>query len=141
MVNGKLQKVLKLTEKIGIPRDVNIESPLVSLSLRHFKYDLNSTTAPLIWDITSENQNKTIKVKITIDKRAMDEDTEIEEYVLKSIKNNESFSDLVHALQQFEPHNKRIKNLYNVATWKKTETNNQLIYSKTINFGEYEDNE
>ena len=140
-MNGKLQKVLKLTEKIGIPRDVNIESPLVSLSLRHFKYDLNSTTAPLIWDITSENQNKTIKVKITIDKRAMDEDTEIEEYVLKSIKNNESFSDLVHALQQFQPHNKRIKNLYNVATWKKTETTNQVIYSKTINFGEYEDNE
>lgn len=140
-MKGKLQKVLELTEKVGIPRDVNIESPLVSLSLRHFKYDLNSTTAPLIWDITSENQNKTIKIKITIDKRAMDEDTEIEEYVLNSIKHNDSFAELARALQQFEPHNKRIKNIYNIATWKRTETTNQVIYSKTINFGEYEDNE
>ena len=138
-MSGRLEKILNLTERVGIPRDVNIESPLVSLSLRHFKYDLNATTAPLIWDIEVKNQNKIIKISITIDKRAMDEDTEIEEYIVSVLKGNKDFSDLVQALQQFEPHNRGIKNLYNMTSWRKRETTNQVIYSKRINFGENEE--
>lgn len=138
---GRLDKILNLIERVSIPKDVNIESPLVSLSLRHFKYDLNSTTAPLIWDIEAENQNKTIKITIKVDKRAMEEDAEIEEYVLKSIKDNKSFSELVHALQNFEPSNKGIKSLYNMSSWKRKETTNQVTYSKTIDFGARKDNE
>lgn len=139
-MRDNFKKIINLLERVIIPKDANIESPLVSLSLRHFKYNLNSTTSPLMWDIQSENSNKVIVITVKVDKRAMEEDIEIEEYLLNTLKNNKSFSDLVHALQQFEPRNSEVKNLYNLKTWKRTETTNQVVYSKTINFGELENN-
>ena len=134
MEKGKLQKIIALVEKVELPKNIDISSPLVSLSLRHFKYDLNSTTAPLLWDIEANNENKTVKITIKIDKRAMEEDAEIKEYVLKSIKDNKNFSELVHALQQFEPNNAQVKNLYNLSTWEKKESTNQVIYTNTIKY-------
>lgn len=132
-MKGSFDNVLKLIEKLT-PRDIDIESPLVSLSLRHYKLELNKST-PFVWDIQPKNNNETIKITITIDKQALNDKTEIEELMLQTLKSNDTFKEMVRAFNSFKSSNE-IKSLYDLESWTKKETTNYIKYIKTIHFGE-----
>ena len=133
-MKDSFDKILKLVEKLT-PKDINIESPLVSLSLRHYKLELNKST-PFVWDIYPKDNNETIKIIVTIDKQALSDDTEIEELMLKTLKSNDTFEEMVRAFNSFETNNKRVNNLYDLESWTRKETTNYIKYIKTIRFGE-----
>lgn len=129
-----INKIKTLLEKIKVD-DIDIESNIISLPLRHYKYELNKST-PFVWAIDSNNEKKYIKISITVDKNAVEKDKDIESIVLNSIKYNDTFKELVDTLEDLQPDNSHIKDLYNMEKYKRRENKDTVVYTKNIKFGE-----
>lgn len=126
-------RIKKLIESLDI-KDIDLESDFIELPLRHHRYELKRTT-PFEWELITNDTNDTLTVRIIVDKQALGEDKDIEELVLSELKNNQAFKDFVDDIRSFEPHNKRVINLYKLSTWKEKDSSNLKTYTKVIRFG------
>ena len=82
-----INKIVELLEKLDV-EDIDLESDFMEIPLKHHRYELNRTT-PFVWYLDPNDEKKTIKIKLVVDKNAIAEDKDINTIVLDTIKNNE----------------------------------------------------
>lgn len=128
-----IDNIKLILERLRV-NDINLESDFVEIPLKHHRYELNKTT-PFTWYFDSNNKTETIKIKVVVDKQALAEEKDIDSLVLDTIKHNEAFKDFVDSIKSFEPNNNRVKELYRLSSWDKTDKTNTVTYTKTIKFG------
>lgn len=128
-----INKIVELLEKLDV-EDIDLESDFMEIPLKHHRYELNRTT-PFVWYLDPNDEKKTIKIKLVVDKNAIAEDKDINTIVLDTIKNNQAFKDFVDSLKSLEPDNDQIKNLYNLDSYKVINKKSTRAYVKYIKFG------
>jgi len=129
-------KILRLLEQITDIEDIGFEgkeSP-VGLFSRHHQYELRENT-PFIWDIIPNNEDKSLKISITIDKETIPDTKSIRRLIVDTIKENEQFKDFVRGLADFQPENIEVKDLYNPSKYEVKNTKNTITYTKKIKLG------
>jgi len=128
-----INKIVELLEKLDV-EDIDLESDFMEIPLKHHRYELNRTT-PFVWYLDPNDEKKTIKIKLVVDKNAIAENKDIDTIVLDTIKNNQAFKDFVDSLKSLEPDNDQIKNLYNLDSYKVINKKSTRAYVKYIKFG------
>jgi hypothetical protein len=130
----RIDKIKSLLEEINIG-NVDLESNLISIPFRHYEFELNSKTTPLIWHILANDENKTVRITIDVDKKTLASKHEADNMILDTLRNNKDFKEFVNALNQFEPNNETIKTMYKLTSWSVTESENDIKYTKNIQLG------
>lgn len=130
----RIDKIKFLLEEINIG-NVDLESNLISIPFRHYEYELNSKTAPLVWHITANDSNKTLRITVDVDKKTLASKNEADNMILDTIRNNQDFKDFVNSLSQFEPNNETVRTLYKLSTWSTSDSDSEIKYTKNIQLG------
>lgn len=127
-------RLIEIIEKVVNIDDININSNYFSLPLRHYKQRLGQETI-FKWDLIPNNRTKTILVRITVDKHTLADNDEAKISVEDTIQNNETFREFLESLNDFEPNNSTIEDMYNLDTYGKKETKDTITYLKRIQLG------
>lgn len=127
-------RLREIIEKVVNIDDININSNYFSLPLRHYKQRLGQETI-YKWDLIPDDRTKTILVRITVDKHTLADKEEAKISVEDTLQNNKTFREFLESLNDFEPDNSTIEDMYNLNTYGKKETKDTIIYLKRIQLG------